>query len=142
LTDIFTKQKRSEVMARVRSSRTRIELSLKSALEKSRLRFAYQPGVRGRPDFIIEGTLAVFVNGCFWHCCPRHYREPKSNVGYWREKALRNRLLLDRNRRLLRREGYSILSFWEHDIEDSPGACLHRIWRSLSPLPRDRRLCG
>ena len=80
---------------------------------------------------MVEDTLAGFVNGCFWHGCPRHYREPKSNVRYWREKASRNRVLLDRNRRLLRRKGYSVLSFWEHDVKRSPGDCLVRVWRAL-----------
>jgi DNA mismatch endonuclease, patch repair protein len=132
LTDVFSKQKRSEVMSKVRSSNTKGELALKEQLERSGLRFAYQPRMASRPDFLVEDNVAVFVNGCFWHGCPRHYREPKSNIKYWREKVSRNGLLLDRNRRLLRREGYSVLSFWEHNLKANPGACLRRVWRALS----------
>ena len=133
MTDVFSKQMRSEVMSRLRSSHTRAELAIKFELEQTGLRFAYQPRIGGHPDFVVEDTVAVFVNGCFWHGCPHHYREPKSNVSYWREKVERNRALLNKNSGRLRREDYSDLCIWEHNAISSTGNGLSRIWRALLP---------
>jgi DNA mismatch endonuclease, patch repair protein len=76
-------------------------------------------GIRGRPDFVFpRRRLAVFVDGCFWHACPRCYIRPATNTPYWTAKADRNRARDRRNRRALRREGWSVLSLWEHDLRD------------------------
>ena len=68
----------------------------------------------GWPDFVFpKQRLCVFVDGCFWHGCPRCFREPTSNVAYWREKIARNRR---RDRRIgltLRRAGYRVFRLWE-----------------------------
>src|SRR5436309_3073018 len=103
--DIISKKQRSELMSKIHSSKTRVELLLKSGLEEAVIPFQFQPSIAGRPDFLVDRKIAVFVNGCFWHGCPRHYREPKTNVGYWRNKVLTNEIRLRRNKVVLRRDG-------------------------------------
>lgn len=133
MTDIFSKTKRGEIMSKIRSSRTSPELLLKSALEERAIPFQYQPAIRGKPDFLIRRRTAVFVNGCFWHKCPTHYREPKTNVRFWRYKVLMNEARLKRNKSVLRRSGFRVISFWEHDVKKNPSKCLQRVSRALQP---------
>ena len=68
----------------------------------------------GKPDFIFRATkLAVFVDGCFWHRCPRHGRIPKSRVTFWTEKLARNARRDREVSRKLRAMGWSVLRVWE-----------------------------
>ncbi|ORT80246.1 hypothetical protein B7G54_34665 [Burkholderia puraquae] len=85
----------------------------------------------GSPDFAFPvGHVAVFVHGCFWHGCPRCYKEPRSNVEYWREKIARNRKRDAKVARQLRRLSWRVLSFWEHSLGDAD-AVAARIRRAL-----------
>lgn len=74
----------------------------------------------GKPDFVFHSLrLAVFIDGCFWHGCPRCYRPPADNRRYWKTKVTSNR---DRDRRRtteLRRRGWTVLRIWEHSLETS-----------------------
>ena len=71
-----------------------------------------------QPDFLIPGLrLAIFANGCFYHSCPLHKHVPKSNKSYWIPKLLRNRRRDNMNRRALRKMGFAVWSFWEHDLK-------------------------
>lgn len=71
----------------------------------------------GNPDFVFPvARLVVFVDGCFWHGCPRCYGAPRRNVRFWREKLLYNKA---RDRRItasLRANGWKVLRLWEHDL--------------------------
>ncbi len=73
--------------------------------------------VFGRPDFVFRAVkTAVFVDGCFWHACPRHKRVPKDNRPFWKAKLERN---VERDRevnRELRRRGWRVVRVWEHEL--------------------------
>jgi len=76
-------------------------------------------GLPGKPDFVFpKKQLAVFVDGCFWHGCPRCYRLPEDNRPYWRKKVRGNRERDRRNSRLLRRSGWKVLRLWEHSLKN------------------------
>lgn len=79
--DVFTKKKRSQIMAAVRSTGNRTtELRLASILRANGITGwrRHQP-LPGKPDFVFRRErLAVFADGCFWHGCPRHLRMPFS----------------------------------------------------------------
>lgn len=85
----------------------------------------------GTPDFAFPAErVAVMVHGCFWHGCPQHYRAPSSNSEYWSTKVARN---IARNRLVrgrLRRAGWSVLTFWEHDLKRED-VVVRRIRRTL-----------
>ncbi|RQZ49630.1 DNA mismatch endonuclease Vsr [Burkholderia cepacia] len=86
----------------------------------------------GSPDFAFPSAhVAVFVHGCFWHGCPRCYKEPRSNVEYWREKIVRNKKRDAKVARQLRLRGWSVLTFWEHSLGNA-GAVSARIQRTLA----------
>lgn len=82
MTDIWNKEKRSEVMSRIRSQGNKVtELRLISIFREARITgWRRKQPLLGKPDFVFrQQRLAVFVDGCFWHGCPKCYRRPSSN---------------------------------------------------------------
>lgn len=75
-------------------------------------------GSRGvRPDFVFrERRVAVFVDGCFWHACPRHGTKPKDHAAFWRRKLEANVARDRRVTRALRRDGWTVVRIWEHAL--------------------------
>lgn len=117
MTDTMTKKQRSEHMARIRSRRTTPEMLLHGMLKGRRVRHQMWPDwLHGHPDVWIEPNIVVFVNGCFWHGCPRHWRCPKTNRKFWAEKIRRNAARQRSVIRKLRKDGWSVRVVWEHDI--------------------------
>ena len=68
-----------------------------------------------RPDIVFtRARVAVFVDGCFWHCCPEHGRPPLSNGSYWGPKLARNVQRDEEDTRRLEDAGWSVVRLWEH----------------------------
>src|ERR1700685_1997695 len=85
---------RSLLMSRVRRTGTRPEMLLRAALHRAGYRYRINTGstLPGRPDIVLRRfRLAIFVDGCFWHGCPRHGTVPKTNTEFWTTKILRNK---------------------------------------------------
>jgi len=86
--------------------------------------------LRVKPDFIFRKLkLAVFVDGCFWHGCPKHFNQPANNREFWRRKLLSNKTRDALVTRTLRREGWRVLRVWEHELAKKNSA---RLIRRLS----------
>ena len=87
--DTLTKEQRRRAMQGNKSSGTKPELAMLAALWRAGLIgtdiASTTKELPGRPDFLIKGRLCVFVNGCYWHCCPRHWKEPADQG--WAEKV-------------------------------------------------------
>ena len=77
------------------------------------------PELRRTADLVFRSAkVAVFIDGCFWHRCPEHYVEPKSNREFWSSKVAGNvKRDKDTNARL-RAAGWMVLRFWEHEAVD------------------------
>ena len=87
----------------------------------------------GKPDFIFrKSRLAVFVDGCFWHGCPRHCKIPATNRPFWKKKLAANRTRDRRVNRTLRKEGWHVVRIWEHELQQ-PARSLARVTQALSP---------
>ena len=94
-----------------------------------------QADLLGRPDFVfLDNRLAIFVDGCYWHGCPRCYRAPDDNANYWSEKVARNRARDQSVTRKLRLSGWRVLRFWEHSLR-AEDTVAHRIMRALHERP-------
>ena len=132
--DVFSPEKRSEVMSLIRSKGN-------SSTEKRLLALMREAGIKGwrrhmplrfetrqadpcdglrprvgrvRPDFVFRRErVAVFVDGCFWHGCPRHATQPRQNRKFWREKIARNQARDALTTQGLRRKGWRVLRIWE-----------------------------
>jgi DNA mismatch endonuclease (patch repair protein) len=107
----------SERVKRVRTSRTSAEREVEKVLRRIGLRCKRNPkSLPGTPDFLIQDeNLAVFVDGCFWHGCPRCFSGTRRNGKWWRAKIETNRRRDKRMDSRLRRLGYRVVHFWEHD---------------------------
>lgn len=116
---------RSENMSRIRGKDTGPEMALRRAAWSLGLRYRLHLRIgKTRPDLIFIGArVVVFVDGCFWHCCPIHQVMPKRNRGYWESKLHRNSERDLEANHALRESGWSVLRFWEHDIERSASDC-------------------
>ena len=117
MADVHTKAQRSYNMSRIRGSKTKPELKIKKLMLA--LGFTYQPkGISGRPDFSDKRRkIAVFIDGCFWHGCPKHYKKPKSKRGYWLPKIRKN---AERDKKVsaaLKRSGWKVIRIWEHELK-------------------------
>ena len=85
-----------------------------------------------RPDFVFPKLkLAIFVDGCFWHGCPKHATKPKGNAAFWRNKFARNKLRDVLVTRTLRRSGWRVLRIWECSLKRNPELWVGRIQRFL-----------
>lgn len=122
---------KSEQMARVRSSGTSSELELRKILRGLGVRYSLRRKLPGSPDLVITSSrTAVFVDGCFWHKCPRHYSAPATNVEFWRLKIDRNVARDGRVDRELRRLGWRVMRIWAHELRDA-GRVAARIERAI-----------
>lgn len=123
-------------MRAVRGTNTSPEVKLRKGLWQAGIR-GWRLHVRnlpGRPDIVFRGCkLAVFIDGCFWHGCSLCYRRPKSNQSYWDAKLTRNQKRDAKNRKQLRKDGWTILRFWEHEIQKSLDKCVLKVQSGLNP---------
>ena len=113
-------------MRAIKRTGTKPELALRSALHRQGYRFRKDyrldlaPGTRVRPDIAFTGRrVAVFVDGCFWHVCPEHGRDPTVNEWYWAPKLRRN---MERDRAAdaaLAAAGWQVVRVWEHESLDA-----------------------
>lgn len=155
MTDVFTKGKRSDVMSKIKGRGNRsTELKFASLLKAHRItgwrRHLAIPIVepkrtdrvhnvspkkrksKVRPDFVFRAErLAVFIDGCFWHGCPKHAVWPKSNDTFWAAKLSANRQRDQLVTRCLRRRRWKVLRIWEHDLI-SPNSVYLRLAQYLS----------
>ena len=133
-TDTFTPAARSRIMAKVKSAHNRSTEKIVRASLVARGARGWRMHARdlpGCPDFVFDREkVAVFVDGCFWHGCPRCYRRPQSSRAYWDAKIAANK----RRDRLaaarLRRMGWSAIRVWEHSLKDL-AAAMARIMRKI-----------
>ncbi len=120
MSDVFTPEQRSAVMARIRSADTRPEVALRKALHARGLRYRlHDRRLPGRPDVVFAGPrVALFVHGCFWHGhdCARGARAPKANAAYWSAKIARNRDRDARNLSALMERGWIVRVVWTCEI--------------------------
>ncbi|HTQ52798.1 MAG TPA: hypothetical protein VMJ12_18960 [Candidatus Acidoferrales bacterium] len=76
-----------------------------------------RPTIRVRPDFVFRQLrLALFVDGCFWHGCPKHKTKPRNNRAFWRQKLFSNKKRDVLVTRALRRANWHVLRIWEHEL--------------------------
>ncbi len=133
--DCFSKEKRSQVMAQIKSKGTQPEARLGALLrlwlpEETILESPLH--VCGKPDFAVERLkLAVFLDGCFFHGCPKHYRQPDQNKEYWIAKLKRNIKQDKLVTKTLKAEGWRVIRVWEHELRSAKLPGRERIRRRV-----------
>ena len=131
--DVVDQKTRSKIMSAVRSKGNKsTEMAMIKLLRKNHLKgWRRHLHIHGKPDFSWSKLkIALFVDGCFWHGCPRCYRAPTSNTDYWENKIKRNRSRDRKVSKLLRNEGWSVIRVWECRVRKV--RTLKRITRMIS----------
>ena len=117
-----------------RRNGSKSERAVRSEVHRRGLRFRVDHPVQAgnlkvRPDLVFtKAKVAVFIDGCFWHRCPRHGSQPKSNQDYWLPKLESN---VSRDRRIesaLEDGGWKVLSFWEHEDSVDVAQAVFKAW--------------
>jgi DNA mismatch endonuclease (patch repair protein) len=131
--DNMSKDQRTLTMSRIRSKgNLSTEIAMMKLLRSNGIKgWRRHQKLIGNPDFVFRNKkLAVFIDGCFWHGCPKCYIEPKSNINYWLPKIDRNKKRDKAVSAELKRRGWTVLRFWEHALK-SPNLVLRRLQKSL-----------
>ena len=122
MTDVFSKEKRSWIMSRVKLRDTKPEMLVRSLVHRIGFRFrVHRRGLPGAPDIVLpRHGKVIFVHGCFWHGhkrCSRSKR-PTTNKTFWSKKLDENIERDKRFRRGLRRMGWTVLVLWQCDTRN------------------------
>ncbi len=97
------------------------EKTLRRTLHKLGLRYRLNSepvkGLRCKADVVFRNSMVcVFIDGCLWHGCPKHFQPPKINTDWWLEKIEDNRRRDKRKTLMLKKHGWLVLRYWEHEI--------------------------
>jgi DNA mismatch endonuclease Vsr len=135
-TDFETTKQRSANMRAIRgTSNASTEWRFRSLLARNAVTGwrLHEHSVLGVPDFFFaKPSLAVFIDGCFWHGCPNCGHVPKSNKSYWIKKLARNRNRDRQINRELKRGGVKVLRIWECSLRKQPDTCLKKLLGALT----------
>ena len=133
MADKVSPEIRSMIMSHIRGKDTKPEIAVRRTVWGMGIRYRLHSGmVPGTPDLSNRSSkLAVFVDGCFWHGCPRCYREPQTNTSFWRKKVERNRRRRRTVRRDLKRQGFKVVEIWEHDAYN-PSVVIRKVESVMS----------
>ena len=133
---IFFKAKRSAVMSAIRGRGNKdTELRMMALLRAHGITgWRRNARVFGKPDFVFRRErVALFVDGCFWHGCPKHATKPRNNAPFWRRKLAANQARDRLVTRALQRGGWRVLRVWEHELaRKNEATLLRRVRRALA----------
>jgi DNA mismatch endonuclease, patch repair protein len=134
--DVHSRSVRSFNMSRVKargnhSTELRfVELLQQAAIHGWRRRYP----VEGKPDFVFpKHRIAIFLDGCFWHSCPKQCKPPPQNSKFWSTKLAVNKRRDRQVTLILRKRDWTVLRFWEHSLKEEPSAVIRRLQAYLQP---------
>ncbi len=131
--DNMTKGQRSHCMSQIKSKNTKPEIAFRKAIWKNCIRgYRLTSKIIGKPDvFFPKARIAVFIDGCFWHKCPKCFKKPKSGNDYWNKKIKGNVKRDAEINQKLCNNNIKVLRFWEHDIRNNLETCVSSLQREI-----------
>lgn len=132
--DVFSPEKRSEVMSLIRGRGNRSTEQRMIVLMRAARITGWRRSYRlvGKPDFVfLRSKLAVFIDGDFWHCNPRNYQAPKTNAEFWADKIKKNKARDKWVNCELKRKGWNVLRVWESSMAKHPERVISRLIKAL-----------
>lgn len=133
MADKFSKQKRSEIMSKVRNKDSKMEITLRKELWKAGYRYRKNSNKHfGKPDIVLANLKTViFVDSCFWHGCKEHGSMPETRREFWEAKIARNK---ERDKEVTRHykdKGWTVIRIWEHEIKKNFDKTVEKILNKL-----------
>lgn len=129
MVDVHTQQKRSYNMSRIKCKNTKPELVIRKLLSSNGIRgYRLNYKLTGKPDIVFtKYKLAIFIDGCFWHKCPKCFISPDKNKIFWKKKINGNVQRDNDVNKILKKEGWTVLRFWEHLLKKGSNLVYKRI---------------
>ena len=132
MTDNHTVSQRRKNMQAIKSI-SKLEEIVAKELWRNGIR--YRRNVKtlfGKPDIAIKKyKIVIFIDSCFWHCCPIHGNMPKSNLDYWENKLSRNKKRDEEVTSYYIEKGWHILRIWEHEVKKELDLTIQKIIRGI-----------
>jgi len=118
MTDVLTKRQRSYCMSQIKGKDTQPEIILRKVLSSAGLKgYRLHYKLPGKPDIVFpKKKIVVFIDGCFWHKCPKCFIKPETNKSFWNKKIDSNVKRDDIVNSELKRKGWEIIRIWEHEL--------------------------
>ena len=144
MVDVFSKAKRSKIMASIRGMHTKPEITVRAFLRRQGFRMRLHPSsLPGKPDIAVPDChAAIFVNGCFWHGhkgCKRASL-PATRSGFWRNKIASNSRRDSRTNATLRRMGWHVITVWQCQL--APAKVERRLRHLSAQLAKLAQRCS
>ncbi len=134
MADVFSKDKRSQIMKSVKSSgnKSTEEKLISYFKEKRIVGWKRHYSVKGHPDFVfLDKRIAIFVDGCFWHGHDCRNTSPSDNAEYWNKKRQKNREHDKEVTELFLGRGWNVIRIWECELQKKNRSILDN---KLKPL--------
>lgn len=130
MTDNLTPEQRNKNMRAIKSSHTKMEDKICNALWNKGLRFRRNvKNLPGKPDIAIKKyKVVIFLDSCFWHKYPEHFKKPKSNIAYWEPKIQNNENRDIRINKYYTDKKWNVLRIWEHEYKEEFENTVERIF--------------
>lgn len=129
MADNVTKKKRSEIMSKIKSQDSIMEIAFRKALWNEGFRYRKNAkNYYGKPDIVLPKHMTViFIDSCFWHGCKKHCRLPSSRKSYWQPKIQRNVKRDKQVNAYYRKEKWNIVRIWEHQLKKNEKYYLEKV---------------
>lgn len=140
MVDIFSKEKRHDVMSKIKGKDTKIEIKVRHWLFHKGIRYRKNcKNILGRPDIAIKKyKIAIFVHGCFWHghenC--KYYRIPKSNIEIWQSKIEKNRERDKKTIECLKNEGWQVFVIWGCMLKEGFEGVMESLYEDIKNVQK------
>lgn len=119
MTDIYSKEKRSQIMKAVKNKDSKLEIDFRKVLWNNGFRYRKNvTGYFGKPDLVLKKfRTVIFIDSCFWHGCKRHCKLPTTRKQWWTEKIAKNKKRDKQVNQHFRKLNWNIIRLWEHDLK-------------------------
>lgn len=117
-------------MGRVKHSGTKLEKDFLKLAKIAKIKLKTDnKKIFGKPDFLLDSKIAIFLDSCFWHGCKKHHRPPASNKEYWADKILKNKKRDRKVNKELKIRGLKVVRIWEHEFKKNPEISFKKIFK-------------
>lgn len=131
--DKFSSETRSAIMSRIKSKNTSLETNFRKLLWENNLgRYRIHYRLPGKPDIVyVSKKVVIFLDGDFWHGYNWKKLGKIPPKAYWQEKIQKNIDRAQKYNRALKKDGWKVLRFWEHEIKRDSQKCIKKIKSTL-----------